>query len=123
MCPNRLRVMLVAVTTAVALTGCGGGDVETVTTSASAPAAPAAPVTVEIVNYKFATPEVAVQVGGSVSWVNKDDFEHTATAADNKFDTKKLSKGASGKVTFDTAGTFDYICDIHQYMTGKVIVT
>lgn len=79
--------------------------------------------TVDIVNYKFTTPVVSVKVGSTVTWVNKDDFEHTATAKDKTFNTKPLKKNASGKVTFDKAGTFDYICDIHQYMTGKVIVS
>ncbi|MEO6712712.1 MAG: cupredoxin family copper-binding protein [Mycobacteriales bacterium] len=130
---------VVVAAAAAALIGCSGGVAYRGSTSAASAPAPTAAasssatasavsasggdVTVDIANYKFQTPAVSVKIGSTVTWVNKDDFDHTATATDKTFDTKKLAKGATGKVTFDTAGTFNYVCDIHQYMTGTVVVT
>ena len=41
---------------------------------------------------------------------------------DGSFDTGSIANGASDSVTFDTAGTFAYICSIHPQMTGSVVV-
>ncbi|MCL5071510.1 MAG: plastocyanin/azurin family copper-binding protein [Actinobacteria bacterium] len=34
-----------------------------------------------------------------------------------------LANGATFNFTFDKEGTYDYICGIHTFMTGKIIVT
>jgi plastocyanin len=66
---------------------------------------------------------VEVEAGTSVTWENRDSAPHTATAADEKtFDTKVLNKGKSKAVTFDKAGEYAYICDLHPFMKGTVVV-
>jgi hypothetical protein len=55
-----------------------------------------------------------------VTWSNEDPTPHTATGG--AFDTGNLGTGASATVTFDTAGTFDYVCTIHPQMAGTVVV-
>ena len=65
---------------------------------------------------------VTIQVGDSVTWTNEDSVAHTATAGDGSFDTGSIANGASDTVTFDSAGTFAYICSIHPQMTGSVVV-
>ena len=59
-------------------------------------------------------------VGDTVTWTNQDSTQHTATGDD--FDTGLLGKGQSGSHTFDSAGTFSYICTPHPYMKAKVTV-
>jgi plastocyanin len=94
------------------------------TSSDPAPTAPAAAstaVTVEIADFAFDAPTVHVAVGGTVTWTNNDDQQHTATSAGN-FDTGAIKPGASMTVTFESPGTFAYACSFHPFMTGTVIV-
>ena len=82
----------------------------------------AADQTVTISGLAFSPPSVTVNEGDTVTWTNEDGMPHTATGSGGSFDTGTLADGASAAVTFDTAGTFAYICSIHPTMTGTVIV-
>src|SRR5688572_21470587 len=82
----------------------------------------AADSAVTIAGFAFDPTTVTIQVGDSVTWTNQDSAAHTATAGDGSFDTGPIVNGASDTVTFDTAGTFAYICSIHPQMTGSVVV-
>lgn len=81
---------------------------------------------VTIAGFAFSPATVTVAVGDTVTWTNNDDVPHTATSSSGvspAFDTGNLSEGASGTVTFNTAGSFSYFCKIHPNMTGTVVVT
>jgi plastocyanin len=67
-----------------------------------------------------ATLEIAV--GDTVTWINDDDTEHTATAFDGAFDSGELAEGASFSFTFDTPGQFEYRCLFHSEMQGTIVV-
>jgi len=82
----------------------------------------AADASVAIEGFAFSPQSVTVNVGDTVTWTNGDAAPHTATAGDGSFDTGTISQGQSGSATFDTAGTFAYICEIHPTMTGTVEV-
>jgi plastocyanin len=98
-----------------ALAACGAGSSPT--------PAPAAPAAVAIRNFAFGPATLSVARGTTVTWTNRDSSVHTATAAGGAFDSRNLAQGRSFSHTFDTAGTFAYRCDIHQYMTGTITVT
>jgi len=76
-------------------------------------------VTIEATSYKPET--MTVKKGESVTWVNKDPFPHTVTAAGN-FDSKSIA--ANGRWTYRTtkAGEFPYICTLHPNMKGMIKV-
>jgi plastocyanin len=65
---------------------------------------------------------VAVTVGGKVTWKNVDSAAHTATATDGSFDTSLVNAGASASNTFNTAGSYPYMCILHPWMKGTVNV-
>ncbi|WP_100181826.1 cupredoxin domain-containing protein [Candidatus Nitrosotenuis aquarius] len=65
---------------------------------------------------------VAVTVGGKVTWKNVDSAAHTATASDGSFDTSLVNAGASASNTFNTAGSYPYMCILHPWMKGTVTV-
>lgn len=65
---------------------------------------------------------VNVSVGGKVTWKNVDSAAHTATATDSSFDTSLVNAGASSSNTFNTAGTYPYMCILHPWMKGTVNV-
>jgi len=72
--------------------------------------------------------EVTISSGSSVSWINDDSAAHTVTSGTvtagvtGVFDSSLFMSGATFEHTFDDAGTFDYFCMVHPWMTGKVIV-
>lgn len=89
---------------------------------AVAEAASAAVRPVDIAGFKFEPQSVTITVGDTVTWTNKDTFQHSARVA-GVGTTLTLSQGQSGSLQFMTAGTFPYDCGIHgSSMTGTVIV-
>jgi plastocyanin len=77
-----------------------------------------------IEDFTFQPAHIQVSVGDTVTWEQGVDPEpHTATADDGSFDTGILEEaGATGEITFDTAGEFSYFCEIHPDMLGLVTV-
>ena len=77
--------------------------------------------TITIENFKFTPNELTVKKGTKITWSNKDPVTHDVTIDNGLFDHDIVS-GDSFSFTFDTAGSFDYHCDIHKTMTGKIKV-
>ena len=75
-----------------------------------------------IKDFEFGPAAITVNAGDTVTWSNQGPTPHSATAKDGSFDTGILDKGASGSHTFETAGTYSYICTPHPFMTGTVTV-
>jgi plastocyanin len=75
-----------------------------------------------IVDFSFSPATVTIHVGDTVTWTNQGKQPHTATANDGSFDTGTLKTGQSASHQFTKAGTFAYICSIHPFMHGTVIV-
>jgi LPXTG-motif cell wall-anchored protein len=82
----------------------------------------AASTSVTIRDFTFSPKSVTIDVGDAVTWTNEDDVEHSATAEDGSFDTGTFGNGKSRSQTFDTAGTFQYICTPHPFMKGTINV-
>jgi plastocyanin len=78
-------------------------------------------ITIEIVDEQFVPAEVTIDPGQSVTFINLDDDEHTATGIG--FDTGKLNPGDWRTVTFETSGEAPFVCQFHSEMTGMVTVT
>jgi LPXTG-motif cell wall-anchored protein len=75
-----------------------------------------------ISDFKFSPAAITIHVGDTITWTNAGPTDHTATASDHSFDTGLLHKGQSGSHTFTQAGTFPYICTLHPFMHGTVVV-
>lgn len=104
----------------------------------SSPAANAkAAATVEIRSFQFAPAVLEVVRGTIVTWTNRDDILHTATAgvatkkddlgtyerkANGVFDGRMDGAATTYSFTFNETGEFSYFCDRHAHMTGKVVV-
>jgi plastocyanin len=95
------------------------------TSSGGAPSTPSEAVAgvarVDIKNYKYAPSVLTVRVGAKVAWTNEDGVPHSATVAGG-FDTGLFGKRRTRTITFARAGTFHYICSIHPFMHGTVVV-
>jgi len=91
--------------------------------STTAPAAPVGPNAVTIENFKFAPQSLTVPVGTTVTWTNQDEEPHTVAAKDGSFHSPALDSHQTFSYTFQAPGSYDYVCTIHPFMTGTVVVT
>jgi amicyanin len=96
------------------------------TATPAAPAGPAvASTSVDIKEFAFGPQSITVKVGATVTWTNDDQDPHTVTsqAGTGPLKSQTLNNGDTFKYTFTKAGTYDYLCTIHPFMTGTVVVT
>ncbi len=84
-------------------------------------AAPPPPVVV-IKQMAFAPAELKVKAGTEVSWRNEDGTVHIVTAEDGSFSSPGLDQGGVFKKTFGKPGTYSYTCEMHPFMSGKIVV-
>ena len=77
---------------------------------------------VVIQNFAFEPATLTVKVGAKVTWVNRDDEPHTATATDKRFSSKALENGDRFTTEFNQPGIYKYYCAMHPKMTGQIIV-
>jgi plastocyanin len=99
-----------------------------------AAAAPASAADVTIKNFAFDPTPVTITQGDTVTWTwAGPDTNHSVTSDPNQADSFDSDPGRTptsadhlpGSTfahTFNTSGTFTYICKVHSFMTGKVIV-
>ena len=87
------------------------------------PPASAAPRTYTVVidKMKFGPVPANLRVGDRIKWINKDMFQHTATAKDKSFDLD-LKPGARGAVVVRKAGAISVVCRYHPGMRAMVKV-
>jgi plastocyanin len=72
-------------------------------------------------SYVFEPKVIEVEAGETVTWTNDDNFTHTVQV-DGQED-HKVEQDESVSITFDTPGTYHYVCTLHrQDMDGEVIV-
>ena len=87
------------------------------------PAVSAGTVQVGIVNFKFTPDTVTIKVGNTVDWTNHDDIAHTVSFTGSGVHSDVLARNGSFSHTFTAPGTYAYICSIHPFMHGTLIVT
>ncbi|MGZ3497994.1 MAG: cupredoxin domain-containing protein [Vulcanimicrobiaceae bacterium] len=79
--------------------------------------------TVHIKDFKFSPATLHVDSGDTVVFVNDDTESHTATSTARTFDSGGLDTGDRWTVKFSKPGTYSYICALHPYMKGQIVVT
>ncbi|CAG0933896.1 Amicyanin-alpha [Thermoflexales bacterium] len=80
---------------------------------------------VSIINFAFQPRVITISVGSTVRWINADQAAHTSTSVVSSTENWDSGNLASGQVfthTFNTPGTFDYLCTLHLSMQGTVVV-
>jgi plastocyanin len=75
-----------------------------------------------IQNFAFVPSTLTIKAGEKVTWVNRDDEPHTATANDKSFNSKTLENGERFSTEFRKPGTYQYYCALHPKMTAQIIV-
>jgi plastocyanin len=77
---------------------------------------------VVIQDFAFAPKTATINAGESVTWLNIDAFNHTATSDNGAFDTGAIPAGGNKTVSFSLAGSYAYHCSIHPTMKGTILV-
>ncbi len=117
------------VAAALLLAACSGGGsgsgsaAPTTSGSSSSSSSPTQTDAITISNFMFDPMAASVAPGATVSVTNKDSVTHTLTATGGQFNTGNIGAGQTKTFTAPTkAGTYHYICNIHQYMMGTIVV-
>ncbi len=76
--------------------------------------------------YKPDTLTLVIGVNNTVTWTNNDSVHHTVTStsapAGGSFNSGNMNAGATCTHTFSVAGTYQYDCVYHSWMTGTITV-
>jgi plastocyanin len=77
------------------------------------------------VNPRFSPSMLTLHRGDSVLVTNKDSTDHTFTIASMGKDSGDMGPGATYRLRFPNAGTFNFVCTYHESlgMKGTVKVT
>jgi len=75
---------------------------------------------ITIRNMAFHPLLLTVKAGTTVTWTNEDSAPHAIKS--DTFNSENLNKNDTFKYTFSEKGSFDYICSIHPYMKGTIVV-
>ncbi|MEW6701420.1 MAG: plastocyanin/azurin family copper-binding protein [Bacteroidota bacterium] len=121
--PRRIYLVFISVFVIAGINGCYKNDYGTNTVSGT-------PGNNEVwlQNISFNPSTITVNAGTTIKWINKDNVAHTVTsgtpgAPDGIFDSGNLNNGGTFSYTFNTKGTFQYYCKLHQSsMKGTVVV-
>jgi plastocyanin len=89
---------------------------------AAAVTAAASPATVDIDNFAFTPRALTVTAGTTVTWKNEDDSPHRIGDKNGTFKSAALDTDDTFSHTFTVPGEYAYICTIHPYMAGTIIV-
>jgi plastocyanin len=80
------------------------------------------PMAVALVDFAFVPEMLTVPVGSSIVWTNNDSVAHSVRTNDGSFAEQAMKPGATATATFAKAGSYAYICGVHPFMTGTVVV-
>lgn len=70
----------------------------------------------------YAPAAQTVEPGTWITWSNAGQDPHTVTAVDGSFDSGNLDPSEGFSWFFADPGTFPYVCTLHPWMTGQIIV-
>lgn len=74
----------------------------------------------DISGFEFNPAIIKIKEGATITWINKDAIPHTVTS--KIFDSGKMEKNKEWSKKFDQEGEYDYYCDFHPTMKGKIII-
>jgi plastocyanin len=119
------RVAIISVFgAAMFLASCSSGGSSTTNSTQSGASGSGGGKAITIQNFAFAPSTITVVPGAAVTVTNRDSVAHTVTSKTGGFDTGDIQAGQSKTFTApNKAGSYPYICTIHQYMAGTLTVS
>ena len=85
---------------------------------------PPTPTTNEVwLEYKMFQPtQLSIVKGTTITFINKDNADHTAHETSNLFYSGKLHSGDKYAYTFNTPGTYYIYCDFHAINSEQTAI-
>lgn len=77
-------------------------------------------VTVSVKNNLYQPANLRIKAGTVVLWRNAETTQHTVGS--DLWPNATLGPGGTFRYRFETPGTYEYVCDLHASMVGRVIV-
>lgn len=77
-------------------------------------------IDVEIRDFQYIPQSLTVEIGQTVRWTNYDNVPHDVVGSG--IESEHLQQGETFSYTFEQVGIYEYICTIHPWMEGEVIV-
>jgi plastocyanin len=112
------------VVAAAAFGACGSSNHKA---SSSSSTATVTTDSITIKDFSFSPGTITVAPGATITVHNQDSATHTVTAVSphtGVFNTGDVSPGSTATFKAPTApGTYPYICNIHQFMHGTLVVS
>ncbi len=111
------------------VSGCSDGAEKSTasgsSSSSSGDAAASGDVAVSIKDFLFKDKSVTVAPGTKITWTNEDSAVHSVVSVDKGIfaSAPTMEQNATFTFTAEKPGTIEYICGIHNYMMGTVIVS
>ena len=75
-----------------------------------------------VAKWGFAPVTRRIQPDTWVTWSNDGYDAHSVTAVDGLFDSGDLNPSEGFSFYFSEPGTFAYVCSLHPWMTGRIVV-
>ncbi len=84
----------------------------------------AAGVRIDVLDDRGLPPEIGVQTGATVAWINRGTKTYRIAALDGRFDSGPLGPGETFAHCFDEPRCHTYICEQHSIrgLTGRIVV-
>jgi plastocyanin len=82
----------------------------------------------EETNSCYSPADITINAGDTIEWDNVDTSIHTATSGSPSegpsglFNSELIGMGESYEFTFEEAGSYDYFCLLHPWMSGSITV-
>jgi len=112
---------------ALLIAGCGSGSGAssgTRATTGTADTDGTAHVFMKVLEFTPAT--IKARVGQTVTWANEDTSSHNVTYVSGpRFTSSRrmLNPGATFSITLSQPGTIRYVCTLHPWMRGTIVVS
>ncbi len=111
-----MRKLCIGLAMMIVFAACGGGDEEASISGHD--------VEVDMFDNRFEYTDIAIDPGGSVTFVGAGRNPHNAVAADGSWTTEssfgslEQLEGDEARLTFDTPGTYIFYCTFHGNAEG-----
>lgn len=75
---------------------------------------------IEIQAFRFTPQQTIVAPGDRIRWVNRDIVPHTVTAEGGVWLPRILAEGEAWEFAVEAGGTYQYFCEFHPHMKGRL---